>query len=230
MKKTILLVEDDVALRSMLSMLFRNSGFDIVEAGDYSSALNVIEAQNFHLALLDWMIPGGSGIQIIKQLRKSVHYQNIPIIMLTAKAAEDNHVEGFDVGADDYVTKPFSNKELLGRVKALLRRVYPEDKPKLQINQLSIDVESHRVFANDEVVDLGPTEYKLLCFLMQRAERVFSRDQLIDYVWGNDVYIDDRTVDVHIGRLRKQLEAYDAHRMIQTVRGTGYRLSSQVKD
>lgn len=230
MKKTVLLVEDDVALRDMLRLLLDASGFNVIEAHDYHSAIALISEQKFHIALLDWMIPGGSGIQIIKRLRKDEMLKKIPIIMLTAKTAEDDQVEGFDSGADDYITKPFSNKELLVRIKALLRRVYPEDKPKLQVNNLAIDLEAHRVFIDDEKIDLGPTEYKLLCFLMQRVERVFSRDQLIDHIWGNDVYIDDRTIDVHIGRLRKQLESKGAHRMIQTVRGAGYRLSSQPKD
>lgn len=230
MNKTVLLVEDDEALRGMLKMLLSSSGFDVLEATDYQSALQVIASNEFHIVLLDWMIPGGSGIQVVKRLRKDEQLKEVPIIMLTAKSAEDDQVEGFDAGADDYITKPFSNKELLVRIKALLRRVYSEDKPKLQVNNLSVDLESHRVFVNDEEIDLGPTEYKLLCFLMQRVERVFSRDQLIDHIWGNDVYIDDRTIDVHIGRLRKQLENKSAHRMIQTVRGAGYRLSSQSKD
>lgn len=230
MKKTVLLVEDDEALRSMLKFLLDSSGFNVLEAHDYQSAISLMAEHKFHLVLLDWMIPGGSGLQIVKRLRKDEILKEIPIIMLTAKTAEDDQIEGFDAGADDYITKPFSNKELLVRIKALLRRIYPEDKPKLQVSNISVDLEAHRVFIDDEKIDLGPTEYKLLCFLMQRVERVFSRDQLIDYIWGNDVYIDDRTIDVHIGRLRKQLESKGVHRMIQTVRGAGYRLSSQSKD
>lgn len=230
MNKTVLLVEDDEALRSMLNILLGNSGFTVLEAADYHSALSLMSSNDFHIVVLDWMIPGGSGVQIVKRLRKDELLKDTPIIMLTAKAAEDDQIEGFDAGADDYITKPFSNKELLVRIKALLRRVYPEDKPKLQVSNLSIDLESHRVFVDNEEIELGPTEYKLLCFLMQRVERVFSRDQLIDHIWGNDVYIDDRTIDVHIGRLRKQLESKNVHRMIQTVRGAGYRFSSQAKD
>ncbi|GAA5093410.1 phosphate regulon transcriptional regulator PhoB [Wohlfahrtiimonas larvae] len=230
MKKTVLLIEDDEALRGMLKLLLTNNNFNILEASDYHAAISMIAEQEFHMVLCDWMIPGGSGIQVVKRLRKDEKLKEIPIIMLTAKSAEDEQVEGFDAGADDYITKPFSNKELLVRMKALLRRIYPEDKPKLQINNLSVDLESHRVFVDEEEIELGPTEYKLLCFLMQRVERVFSRDQLIDHIWGNDVYIDDRTIDVHIGRLRKQLESKNTHRMIQTVRGAGYRLSSQSKD
>lgn len=230
MKKTVLLVEDDEALRSMIKLLLSNSGFNVLEAVDYQTAQEMMETESFHIMLLDWMIPGGSGVQIVKKLRKNEHLKEIPVIMLTARVAEDDQVEGFDAGADDYVTKPFSNKELMVRIKALLRRIYPDDKPKLQVNNLSVDLESHRVFVEDEEIELGPTEYKLLCFLMQRVERVFSRDQLIDHIWGNDVYIDDRTIDVHIGRLRKQLESKNVHRMIQTVRGAGYRLSSQTKE
>ncbi|OYQ72784.1 phosphate regulon transcriptional regulator PhoB [Wohlfahrtiimonas sp. G9077] len=230
MQKTILIVEDDDALRQMLVMLMQSSGFTVLEARDQPAALALLKAQTVHLALVDWMIPGGSGILLIKQLRKDDDLKHIPIIMLTAKTAEDDQIEGFDVGADDYVTKPFSNKQLLVRIKALLRRVYPENQPRLTIHNLAIDEASHRVFIDEEEVPLGPTEYKLLCFLMQRAERVFSRDQLIDHIWGNDVYIDDRTVDVHIGRLRKQLEQGGVAKMIQTVRGAGYRLSAQVKE
>lgn len=230
MKKTVLLIEDDEALRSMLKLLLTNNNFDVLEAPDYHAAVSLITDKEFHVVLSDWMIPGGSGLQVVKRLRKDEKLKEIPIIMLTAKAAEDDQIEGFDAGADDYITKPFSNKELLVRMKALLRRIYPEDKPKLQVNNLSVDLEAHRVFVDDEEIELGPTEYKLLCFLMQRVERVFSRDQLIDHIWGNDVYIDDRTIDVHIGRLRKQLESKDAHRIIQTVRGAGYRLSAQSKD
>lgn len=230
MKKTVLLIEDDEALRNMLKILLGNSGFDVLEAPDYSTAISLMTDHEYHIVLLDWMLPGGSGIQLLRRLRKDELLKDIPVIMLTAKTTEDNQVEGFDAGADDYISKPFSNKELLVRIKALLRRIYPEDKPKLQVNNLSVDLESHRVFVDDEEIELGPTEYKLLCFLLQRAERVFSRDQLIDHIWGNDVYIDDRTIDVHIGRLRKQLENKGAHRMIQTVRGAGYRLSSQPKD
>ncbi|MBS7816955.1 phosphate regulon transcriptional regulator PhoB [Wohlfahrtiimonas chitiniclastica] len=230
MQKIILIVEDDDALRQMLVMLMQSSGFAVLEARDQPTALAVLNAQTVHLALIDWMIPGGSGISLIKQLRKDENLKYIPVIMLTAKTAEDDQVQGFDVGADDYVTKPFSNKQLLVRIKALLRRIYPEDQPRLMINNLAIDEASHRVFIDDQEVELGPTEYKLLSFLMQRAERVFSRDQLIDHIWGNDVYIDDRTVDVHIGRLRKQLEKGGVAKMIQTVRGAGYRLSAQVKE
>lgn len=230
MKKTVLLIEDDEALRNMLKILLGNSGFDVLEAPDYSTAISLMTDHEYHIVLLDWMLPGGSGVQLLRRLRKDELLKDIPVIMLTAKTTEDNQVEGFDAGADDYISKPFSNKELLVRIKALLRRIYPEDKPKLQVNNLSVDLESHRVFVDDEEIELGPTEYKLLCFLLQRAERVFSRDQLIDHIWGNDVYIDDRTIDVHIGRLRKQLENKGAHRMIQTVRGAGYRLSSQPKD
>ncbi len=227
MKKTVLLVEDDSALRNMLVMLLKNSDFSVLEAADYHSALAMINQQNFHIALLDWMIPGGSGVQLVKRLRKDDQLKNLPIIMLTAKTAEDDQIDGFDAGADDYITKPFSNKELLVRIKALIRRAYPEQTQILQVRNLILDVESHRVFVSQEELDLGPTEYKLLSFLMQRAERVFSRDQLIDNIWGNDVYIDDRTVDVHIGRLRKQLMLKGADDMIQTVRGAGYRLSAK---
>lgn len=230
MKKTVLLVEDDEALRKMLVLLLKSSGFHVLEAGDYPSALKQVEGNAFHLVLLDWMIPGGTGVQLVKYLRKSEKLRDIPIIMLTAKAAEDDQVQGFDAGADDYITKPFSNKELVVRIKALLRRVYPEEKPKLQLNNLIVDLDSHRTFVDDIEVELGPTEYKLLCFLLQRVERVFTRDQLIDHIWGNETYIDDRTIDVHIGRLRKQLEINGAHKMVQTVRGAGYRLSSQTKD
>lgn len=225
MAKTIFIVEDDHAIRDMLRILLEHQKYQIIEAQDYQQALSLSQSASFHLVLLDWMLPGGNGIQLIKQLKKNEATYDIPIIMLTAKQGEHDQLLGFDVGADDYMTKPFSNKELIARIKALLRRSYPNDDNLLLFAELKIDLLSQRVFtANDELL-LGPTEYKLLCFLASKPERVYSREQLITSVWGDDAYIDDRTVDVHIGRLRKQLEKSGYDRFIQTVRGSGYRFS-----
>lgn len=225
MTKTIFIVEDDHAIREMLRILLEHQNYQVIEAKDYSQAIAVSQSMSFHLVLLDWMLPGGNGLQFIKHLKKNESTREIPIIMLTAKQDENDQVMGFDVGADDYMTKPFSNKALVARIKALLRRSYPSNDAVLIFGELKIDLQSQRVFLADTELSLGPTEYKLLSFLASKPERVFTRDQLITAVWGNDSYIDDRTVDVHIGRLRKQLEKSEGERFIQTVRGSGYRFS-----
>lgn len=229
MTKTILIVEDDEAVRGLLKMLLEQAEFIVIEASDYEQAVKISKSEQFHLVLLDWMLPKGNGIQFIKHLKKQAALANIPIIMLTAKQQEDDHVMGLNTGADDYMTKPFSNKELLARVNAMLRRSYSEQNQIIEISGLKLDPQSHRVTINNEEISLGPTEYNLLHFFMSKPERVFSRDQLIDHIWGHDVYIDDRTIDVHIGRLRKQLETTQHNNLIQTVRGSGYRFSIPLK-
>lgn len=229
MTKTILIVEDDHAIRDMVKMLLEHHEYNVIEAKDYLDALKLSQSSEFHLVLLDWMLPGGSGIQFIKQLKKQEQTENIPVIMLTAKQQEDDQIIGLDSGADDYITKPFSNKELIARINAILRRTYPENSNIIEFDDLKINTQSHRVIAKDIEIELGPTEYKLLLFFMNKPERVFTRDQLIDHVWGHDAYIDDRTIDVHIGRLRKQLEKSGHDRFIQTVRGSGYRFSAKTQ-
>lgn len=225
MIKTVFIVEDDHSIRDMLRVLLEHQQYQVIEAPDYRQAIAVSQSESFHLVLLDWMLPGGSGIQFIKHLKNSEMTRDIPIIMLTAKQDENDQLMGLDSGADDYITKPFSNKELVARIKAILRRSYPSEELPLIFGELKIDLLAQRVFLADVELSLGPTEYKLLSFLAKKPERVFTREQLISSVWGNDAYIDDRTVDVHIGRLRKQLESVGADRFIQTVRGAGYRFS-----
>lgn len=226
MTKTIFIVEDDHSIRDMLRILLEHQKYQVISAQDYRQAVTLSQTESFHLVLLDWMLPGGNGIQFIKHLKNNQTTKDIPIIMLTAKQDENDQLMGLDTGADDYITKPFSNKELIARIKAILRRSYPNEELPLIFGELKIDLLAQRVFLADVELSLGPTEYKLLSFLAKKPERVFSREQLITAVWGNDAYIDDRTVDVHIGRLRKQLEPSGAERFIQTVRGSGYRFSA----
>mgnify|MGYP005673424991 FL=1 len=180
------------------------------------------------LVLLDWMLPGGSGINFIKHMKREELTRNIPVVMLTARGEEEDKVRGLEVGADDYITKPFSPKELVARLKAVIRRVTPtalEDV--IDVQGLKLDPVSHRVTANDQPLDMGPTEFKMLHFFMTHQERVYSREQLLNNVWGTNVYVEDRTVDVHIRRLRKALEAAGHDKLIQTVRGAGYRFSTK---
>jgi two-component system phosphate regulon response regulator PhoB len=180
------------------------------------------------LIILDWMLPGISGIELARQLKKKTQTQQIPIIMLTARGEEEDKIRGLEVGADDYVTKPFSPRELIARIKAVLRRISTEyDNEQLVINELQLYPEEHRVMVGDQEVIMGPTEFKLLHFFMRHPERVYSRNQVLDQVWGNNVYIEERTVDVHIRRLRKALALYGYDQLVQTVRGVGYRFSAR---
>ena len=227
--KRILLVEDEAAIREMLVMALERAGFAVVEAANSQQAQDALAEQLPDLILLDWMLPGTSGIELAHRWKKQELTREIPIIMLTARSEEDDRVRGFDVGADDYVTKPFSPRELIARIKAVLRRTVGHgEEEALEVNGLVLDPVSHRVTINGRKVDIGPTEYRLLYFFMSHPERVYSRSQLLDHVWGGNVYIEERTIDVHIRRLRKVLtgEGHDA--LIQTVRGSGYRFSSQV--
>ena len=229
MSKRVLLVEDEAPIREMLEFVLVQYGFETVQAEDYHVALDKIKEPYPDLILLDWMLPGGSGVQLAKKLKQQDYTRDIPIIMLTARGEEEDKVRGLDAGADDYVTKPFSPKELIARIKAVLRRTAPTSSEEpIKINGLNLDPVSHRVTANDEPLDMGPTEFKLLHFFMAHAERVYSREQLLDHVWGTNVYVEDRTVDVHIRRLRKAIDRFGHDNMIQTVRGAGYRFSSRV--
>lgn len=227
MARRILVVEDETAIREMICFVLEQNGFQPIEAEDYDTALSFLIDPYPDLVLLDWMIPGGSGIQVIKQMKRENNTRDIPIIMLTAKGEEEDKVKGLETGADDYVIKPFSPKELVARVKAILRRLSPMSaEDVIEFNGLSLDPVSHRVTSQDKPIDMGPTEFKLLHFFMTHPERVYSREQLLNYVWGTNVYVEDRTVDVHIRRLRKAIEQDGHDRMIQTVRGTGYRFSA----
>ncbi|RZQ55368.1 phosphate regulon transcriptional regulatory protein PhoB [Pseudidiomarina tainanensis] len=226
MSRKILIVEDEAPIREMLSFVMEQHGYQAIEAGDYQAALEKVVEPFPDMILLDWMIPGGSGIQLAKKLKGDDFTRAIPIIMLTARGEEEDKVRGLEVGADDYMTKPFSPKELMARMRAVFRRVAPTalDEP-LEIEGLRLDPVSHRVTAYNDRLDMGPTEFKLLHFFMTHPDRVYSREQLLDHVWGTNVYVEDRTVDVHIRRLRKALEAHGHDRLVQTVRGVGYRFS-----
>jgi len=226
-EQKILIVEDEQAIREMIKFAFINSKYTLLEAQDAEQAQLIIAEDKPDIILLDWMLPGMSGLDLLKRLRKDDLTKTIPVIMLTAKGNEADKVKGLDIGADDYVSKPFSPRELLARIKALIRRSYPEHGEVLSFAQIKMDTATHRVSVKDKNITLGPTEYKLLHFFICNPERVFSRGQLLDNVWGGTVYIEDRTVDVHIRRLRKALAKYASDELIQTVRGTGYRISTR---
>jgi len=224
---TILVVEDEVAIRDMIGMSLERGGFRWLAAGSVEDARSMLVDNAPDLMLLDWMLPGISGLDFAKQLRRDDNTRELPVIMLTARDAEDDMIRGLEGGVDDYLTKPFSTKELIARIKTVLRRAGGSDEAPIKIGTLTLEPSSHRVRAGKEKIELGPTEYRLLQFFMQHPERVYAREQLLDRVWGRNVYIDDRTVNVHIRRLRKALEPHQAAGLIQTVRGAGYRLSTQ---
>jgi two-component system phosphate regulon response regulator PhoB len=206
------------------------NGFNSVEACDIKQAKENIVEPYPDLILLDWMLPGGTGVKLAQTLKQNEFTRNIPIIMLTARADEDDKVKGLDAGVDDYVTKPFSPKELIARIKAVIRRVSPTLlAEKVEFHGLKLDPVSHQVTINNEALELGPTEFRLLHFFMTHTERVYSREQLLNNVWGTNVYVEDRTVDVHIRRLRKAISGAGHEEFIQTVRGAGYRFSGKVK-
>ncbi|OTA18340.1 arlR [Xenorhabdus vietnamensis] len=228
MVKRILVVEDEVPIREMVCFVLEQNGYQAIEAEDYDTAIRRLSEPYPDLVLLDWMLPGGSGIQLIRQMKRDNNAKTIPVIMVTARAEEEDRVRGLDVGADDYITKPFSPKELIARVKAVLRRILPmEAEDIIDMDGLILDPSSHRVSSQGQDLEMGPTEFKLLHFFMTHPERVYSREQLLNYVWGTNVYVEDRTVDVHIRRLRKALEIGNHDKMVQTVRGTGYRFSTR---
>ena len=224
----LLVVEDESAIRDMVGFTLERAGFDWSGASDVSEADAEISSRRPDLIILDWMLPGLSGVDFARRVRRNTGTKDIPIIMLTARSEEDDRIKGLDAGADDYICKPFSPRELIARVKAVLRRTQSDEPEKmLQINGLRLDATSHRVSIENNAVDMGPTEFRLLHFFMTHPERVYSRGQLLDNVWGNNVYIEDRTVDVHIRRLRKVLAGHGYDTLIQTVRGAGYRFSAQ---
>tara|TARA_B110000881_G_C18590443_1_gene527609 strand:- start:933 stop:1646 length:714 start_codon:yes stop_codon:yes gene_type:complete len=229
MNRQILVVEDEDSIREMLTFVLEKHGFNVIEAKDIDQARAKIVSPYPELILLDWMLPGGTGEAFAKSLKQNEYTRNIPIIMLTGRADEEDKVKGFDAGVDDYVTKPFSPKELIARIKAVIRRVSPTSLEEvIEFYGLKLDPVAHRVFINDINLDLGPTEFRLLHFFMTHTERVYSREQLLDNVWGTNVYVEDRTVDVHIRRLRKAISGQGHEDFIQTVRGAGYRFSGQV--
>ncbi len=224
----ILIVDDEPAIREMIRFSLVSNGFECAEAGDAEDAQSSLATMTPDLILLDWMLPGRSGLELAKYLKRDPNTKDIPIIMLTARGEESSKVLGLNAGADDYVTKPFSPRELIARILAVLRRAKPDTGSAiLEINGLKLDSESHRVSVDKHSLAIGPTEYRLLQFFMSHPERVYSRAQLIDLIWGKGVYVEERTVDVHIRRLRKALEPYGHDQLIQTVRSAGYRLSNR---
>ncbi len=228
MHKRILVVEDEASIRDMVAFALRKADMQPIHAADANAALAAIADTPPDLILLDWMLPGMSGLELARRLRRDERSAEVPIIMLTARGEEADRVNGLDAGVDDYVVKPFSTRELVARIKAVLRRVQSDDgSGSIALGGLRIDGPAHRVYAGDALVDLGPTEYRLLHFFMSHPERVYTRAQVLDHVWGGSVYIEERTVDVHIRRLRKALEPFALDSLVQTVRGTGYRLSDR---
>jgi len=222
----VLIVDDEPAIRQMVCLALTQAGYQCLEAADTVEAQARIVRDTPDLMLLDWMLPGMSGIDYARRLRREKLTQHMPIIMLTARTEEEDKVRGLDVGSDDYITKPFSTRELLARVNALLRRQAPlAADTAVEVDGLSLDPVTHRVNANGINLLLGPTEFRLLHFFMSYPERVHTRERLLNGVWGDNVYVEERTVDVHIRRLRKALEPTAHDRLIQTVRGTGYRFS-----
>jgi two-component system phosphate regulon response regulator PhoB len=231
-QKRILIVEDEPAIRDMVAFALRKDDYEPVPAGDGREAQAAIADRVPDLILLDWMLPGGSsGLELARRWRREALTREVPIIMLTARGEENDRVGGLEAGVDDYVVKPFSARELLARIRAVLRRAREDDADgSVRVGALRIDGAAHRVFAevngHEEAVAIGPTEYRLLHFFMTHAERVYTRAQLLDHVWGGSVYVEERTVDVHIRRLRKALEPSALDGMVQTVRGSGYRFST----
>jgi two-component system phosphate regulon response regulator PhoB len=226
--KQILIVEDEKPIREMIAFGLRRAGFDVLEAEDCKAARARIADRRPDLLLVDWMLPDMSGLELTRSLKRDKETREVPVIMLTARADEQDKVSGLEGGADDYVTKPFSPRELLARINAVLRRSSPTGtEEKIVIEGLVLDGASHRVTVGEQTVPLGPTEYRLLSFFMTHPERVYSRNQLLDRVWGGNVYVEERTVDVHIRRLRKALEQFGYDKFVQTVRGAGYRFSTR---
>ncbi|WP_457426119.1 phosphate regulon transcriptional regulator PhoB [Roseateles sp. P5_E7] len=224
----ILVVEDESAIAELISINLRHAGFEITLAASASAAQYEVDRVLPDLVVLDWMLPGQSGVALARQWRSTARTKELPIIMLTARADEGDKIAGLDAGADDYITKPFSTNELLARIRAVLRRKAPEALDSaVEVGPLLLDPGTHRVSREGNEVKLGPTEFRLLHFLMTHPERVHSRSQLLDRVWGDHVFIEERTIDVHVKRLREALERVQCARMIETVRGAGYRLTQQ---
>ena len=229
MQKRILIVDDEPAIREMVAFALRRADYEPLQAADAREARLAIGERVPDLILLDWMLPGTTGLELARRLRRDDLTREVPIIMLTARGEENDRVSGLEAGVDDYVSKPFSARELLARIKAVMRRSGGDDaQGNVEMAGLRIDGAAQRVFANGEPVRMGPTEYRLLHFFLTHPDRVYSRAQLLDHVWGGNVYVEERTVDVHIRRLRKTLEASGLDALVQTVRGTGYRFSASV--
>lgn len=228
MNHTILIVDDESSIRDMLRMALEGNSFNVEEASNTKTAQDMIQQQMPDLLLLDWMMPGTSGVELVRRLRAQDKTRKLPIIMLTAKDDDDHSIQALDTGADDFVSKPFSPKALIARVKAMLRRMesnvdHSAIGEKIIAGDIAIDISSHKTSIANKTLELSPTEFRLLTFFCNNIGRVFSRNQLLNQVWGESVYVEDRTVDVHIRRLRKTLEPFSVDQYIQTVRGVGYR-------
>lgn len=229
MPERILVVEDEAAIREMLSITLTRAGFEMAAAGSVAQAQSLILDRLPNLILLDWMLPETSGLEYARILKKDTLTREVPIIMVTARTDEADRVRGLEVGADDYITKPFSPKELVARIKAVMRRGAPPiENNVIQVDGMRVDIAGHRVTINNTILELGPTEFRLLHFFITHPDRVYSRGQLLDHVWGGSVCIGERAVDVHIRRLRQALSDYQHDRYVQTVRGAGYRFSTLV--
>ncbi len=226
--KQILVVEDERPIREMIAFGLRRAGFEVREAADARAARAEVANRRPDMLLVDWMLPDTSGLEFTRALKRDRETRELPVILLTARAEEADKVAGLEGGADDYITKPFSPRELLARINAVLRRAMPGDgTERVEIEGLVLDQGSQRVSAGEHTVALGPTGYRMLAFFMTHPERVYTREQLLDRVWGGNVYVEERTIDVHIRRLRKALEEFGYDRLVQTVRGSGYRFSSR---
>ena len=225
-KINILIVEDEAAIRGMLMIVLEQAGFNPIAAAEVDAAQKILADSFPDLILLDWMLPGTSGVEWARRLKKDPSFRELPIILLTARGEEEDKVRGLEIGADDYLTKPFSPKELVARIRAVLRRSGKlQGATQIVLGGLILDTEQHRLTIGDKQLDVSPTEFRLMQFFMTHPDKVFSRTQLLDQVWGRSVYIEERTVDVHIRRLRKILGDYAKEDMVQTVRGFGYRFS-----
>jgi len=229
-RKTVLIVDDEAAIREMVSLALETAKFNVLEASDSQEGHAIIIDSQPDVVLLDWMMPGTTGLELLRRLRRDPLTEKIPVILLTAKTSEDSKITGLDSGADDFISKPFSPKELVSRIRAVIRRAtVTEPSEPIKVGEMLFDPESHRVSICDEPVDIGPTEYRMLQFFLTHQERVYSRDQILDHVWGANVYLDERTVDVHIRRLRKAISVAGHEKYVQTVRGAGYRFSTRTK-
>ncbi|MHB1871321.1 MAG: phosphate regulon transcriptional regulator PhoB [Steroidobacteraceae bacterium] len=228
--KRILIVEDEPAIRQMVAFGLRRAGFEVREAVDYREAREALADQRPDLVLIDWMLPDMSGLELTRTLKRDRETRELPVIMLTARAEEGDKVAGLETGADDYVTKPFSPRELVARINAVLRRSGAVSLDHVvEFEALKLDQQGQRITVGEQTVALGPTEYRMLEFFMTHPERVFSREQLLDRLWGGNVYVEERTIDVHVRRLRKSLEKFGLERFVQTVRGSGYRFSAKAE-
>ena len=227
---SILVVEDDSAVRELLTFVLRQNNFEIIEVDNAETAQQELYRKHPGLILLDWMLPGMSGVDFAKKIKADKLTQYIPIIMITARGEEEDKVRGFECGADDYVTKPFSPRELVARIRAVMRRLVPHESDELvTFGDLLLDPVRHQVSVADKLLQMGPTEFRLLHFFMTHQERVYSRSQLLDWVWGANSFVEERTVDVYVRRLRTVLEVHSYDSMIQTVRGVGYRFSAKAQ-